>query len=314
MFQARSDSRSYFAVKKTFPSRSDQSEEILGLGLGGQPPDLLHCLGASGGPSLTSAHGDQPALCVRRSWNPPMLGKLPPDFLRLRPHQQQQHHLSGATRHGHSYTHPAGPSSTTTHHRQQLSQEMLRERMSENQRRLGDLSVTGVDSGGGSTSSSEASQMLEDEKFAIMLQNEEFMAELRGNREFLSALEEEAAAGSDSFHYHQHQQQQHQQAAAAKKGGGGGGALGMDDAAFREKLKNMGKQSKQTFSRLAHLFSRGQRGGAQRLLGHAPAPSKDNLLLSADPLVEEPRDSDESDEEKHSTTKVRCGQCRGSAP
>jgi hypothetical protein len=79
---------------------------------------------------------------------------------------------------------------------------------------------------------------------------------------------------------------------------------GMDDAAFREKLKNMGKQSRQTFSRLAHMFSR-QRGGATRLLGHAaPAPSKDNLLLSAEPLVEEQRDSEESDEEKHSTTKV----------
>jgi hypothetical protein len=82
----------------------------------------------------------------------------------------------------------------------------------------------------------------------------------------------------------------------------------MDDAAFREKLKNMAKQSKQTFSRLAHLFSR---GGSHRLLGHAPAPSKDNLLLSADPMVEEARDSEEEssedesgDEEKHSTTKV----------
>ncbi len=173
--------------------------------------------------------------------------------------------------------------------------------MSENQRRLGDLTIN--DGGGSTAEAAASSQMLEDEKFAIMLQNEEFMAELRGNREFLSALEEEASgAGSD---YLYHQQQQQQQPAAAKKSGGAGGALGMDDAAFREKLKTMGKQSKQTFSRLAHLFSRG--GGSQRLLGHAPAPSKDNLLLSADPLVEEARDSDEEesgDEEKHSTTKV----------
>jgi hypothetical protein len=179
---------------------------------------------------------------------------------------------------------------------------MLRERMSENQRRLGDLTINDT-----AETTAASSQMLEDEKFAIMLQNEEFMAELRGNREFLSALEEEASGGGGSdYLYHQQQQQQQQQQPAAKKGGGGGaaGALGMDDAAFREKLKNMGKQSKQTFSRLAHLFSRG--GGSQRLLGHAPAPSKDNLLLSADPLVEEARDSEEEsgDEEKHSTTKV----------
>jgi hypothetical protein len=185
-------------------------------------------------------------------------------------------------------------------HRQQLSQKMLRERMSENQRRLGDLTIN---DGGGTAESAASSQMLEDEKFAIMLQNEEFMAELRGNREFLSALEEEASSGGGSDHFYQ-QQQQHlqQQPTAVAKKGGGAGALGMDDAAFREKLKNMGKQSKQTFSRLAHMFSR---GGSQRLLGHAPAPSKDNLLLSADPLVEEARDSEEeSDDEKHSTTKV----------
>ena len=133
---------------------------------------------------------------------------------------------------------------------------MLRERMSENQRRLGDL--TG---GGDLNNEAAANQMLEDEKFAIMLQNEEFMAELRGNREFLSALEEEAA-GADHF-YHQHQQsqpppqQQQVLQQAAKKGGGGGGgggALGMDDAMFREKLKNMGKQSKQTF-RLVWLIT-----------------------------------------------------------
>ena len=202
-----------------------------------------------------------------------------------RSQQQQQ-------RHGHSYTHPArtpsssaSSSSSTQHRQQQLSHEMLRERMSENQRRLGDLSVT-------ENTNEAASQMLEDEKFAIMLQNEEFMAELRGNREFLSALEQE----EDHF-YHQ----QHQHVPPAKKVST---TSGMDDAAFREKLKTMGKQSKQTFSRLAHLFSR-QKGGATRLLGHAPAPSKDNLLLSAEPLVEEARDSDESDEEKHSTTKVR---------
>ena len=39
--------------------------------------------------------------------------------------------------------------------------------------------------------------MLEDEKFALMLQNEEFMAELRGNHEFLSTLEEDHTADAD---------------------------------------------------------------------------------------------------------------------
>ena len=46
-------------------------------------------------------------------------------------------------------------------------------------------------------------------------------------------------------------------------------------------------------------------GGAGRMLGQAPAPSKDNLLLNAEPLVN-CRDSDEESEgeEKHKTTKV----------
>ena len=57
----------------------------------------------------------------------------------------------------------------------------------------------------------------------------------------------------------------------------------MDEAVFREKLKNMGKTSKRKFSQMASMFSR--RKGAKQLLGHAPAPSKDNLLLNAEPLV-----------------------------
>ena len=64
----------------------------------------------------------------------------------------------------------------------------------------------------------------------------------------------------------------------------------MDEAVFREKLTNMGKTSKRKFSQLASMFTR--RKGAKQLLGHAPAPSKDNLLLNAEPLVND-FDSDE---------------------
>ena len=52
------------------------------------------------------------------------------------------------------------------------------------------------------------------------------------------------------------------------------GALGMDDALFKEKLRNMGKQSKQKFTKLASMFH--GRRGAQRLLGQAPAPRNGN--------------------------------------
>merc|ERR1712032_617040 len=114
------------------------------------------------------------------------------------------------------------------------------------------------------------------------LQNEEFMTELRGNTEFLSALEEETVPAPRRSH------------------------LGMDDAMFREKLRTMGKSSKAKFTKLATMFSRRGGVGAGRMLGQAPAPSKDNLLLNAEPLVN-CRDSEEESEgeERHSTTKGR---------
>ena len=86
----------------------------------------------------------------------------------------------------------------------------------------------------------------------------------------------------------------------------------MDDAMFREKLRTMGKSSKAKFTKLATMFSR--RGGelrAGRMLGQAPAPSKDNLLLNAEPLVN-CRDSEEESEGegRHSTTKVKIDDLR----
>ena len=56
------------------------------------------------------------------------------------------------------------------------------------------------------------------------------------------------------------------------------GALGMDDALFKEKLRNMGKQSKQKFTKLASMFH--GRRGAQRLLGQAPAPRNGNEFIN----------------------------------
>lgn len=41
----------------------------------------------------------------------------------------------------------------------------------------------------------ELAQFLEDERFAILLQNEEFVRELRLNREFMSALESDNSLG-----------------------------------------------------------------------------------------------------------------------
>lgn len=141
-------------------------------------------------------------------------------------------------------------------------------------------------------------QYLEDERIALMLQNEEFMAELRRDTDFMTALEMEheranlAATESSKLHTSG-------SGGAEGAGASGGKAKGMlDDELFRDKLKNMGKTSKKKFSQLAAIFSRRKSAAKQLLGGHAGAgPSKDNLLLNAEPLVNE----DDSDTEEDNT-------------
>ncbi|XP_050093803.1 CUE domain-containing protein 1 [Anopheles aquasalis] len=95
---------------------------------------------------------------------------------------------------------------------------------------------------------------LGDEQFAMMLQNEEFMAELRWNQEFLSALEKD-------------QQGKVQ-----------------DDAAFKERLRHMGKVSRKKFTQLARVFT-WQRGTNKKA---STVRHPDSLLLQ-----EEHSDDDE---------------------
>ncbi|XP_077286993.1 CUE domain-containing protein 1 [Arctopsyche grandis] len=71
---------------------------------------------------------------------------------------------------------------------------------------------------------------LEDEKIALFLQNEEFMAELRWNQDFLCALDKEQGHNTN------------------KKGQD-------EEADFKERLKNMGKLSRKKFSQLTKVFT-----------------------------------------------------------
>lgn len=95
---------------------------------------------------------------------------------------------------------------------------------------------------------------LPDEQFAMMLQNEEFMNELRWNQEFMTALEKE-------------QQDK---------------ARGEDDAAFKERLKHMGKVSRKKFLQMARVFT------WQRNKKVTSAKQIDSL-----PLKEEPSDDED---------------------
>ena len=61
-----------------------------------------------------------------------------------------------------------------------LSQQLLQQKLAEHQRVRGSL---------GEGTDPDLDRYLEDERFALFLQNEEFMAELRWNKDFLSTLE-----------------------------------------------------------------------------------------------------------------------------
>ncbi|XP_066588880.1 CUE domain-containing protein 1-like [Prorops nasuta] len=96
--------------------------------------------------------------------------------------------------------------------------------------------------------------MLEDERIAMFLQNEEFMAELRWNEDFLSTLENDSKV----------------QGTETTKGGHD------DEDLFRERLRNMGKVSRRKFAQLTKVFTRSKKKGGRQLL--PPTASCDDLL------------------------------------
>ncbi|XP_054273771.1 CUE domain-containing protein 1 isoform X2 [Macrosteles quadrilineatus] len=106
---------------------------------------------------------------------------------------------------------------------------------------------------------------LEDERIALFLQNEEFMAELRWNKDFLSMLDKDSPPEERLASFPQSRSTD-------------------EDAIFKERLRNMGKMSRKKFSQLARVFTgRKKRGSsAKAILTQGPAPSRDNLLLQED--------------------------------
>lgn len=178
------------------------------------------------------------SLRAQRNWNPPMLLPLPADFLRLTP---PPHQGVGV-----------------------LSPQRLSQRLNENA-----LAREAV-----GESDAELAQYLKDERIALFLQNDEFMDELRTNREFMTALQEdyESEAGDDD----------------EMEGAEGKGQLAqLDDATLRERIATMGKASRKKFAQIAKVFSRRKRTSGRSLL---PSAGRDQLLISADPLIEDEDD------------------------
>uniref|UniRef100_A0A672NFX8 CUE domain-containing protein 1-like n=2 Tax=Sinocyclocheilus grahami TaxID=75366 RepID=A0A672NFX8_SINGR len=103
-----------------------------------------------------------------RNWNPPLLGNLPDDFLRILPQQSKSLQRSQS-----NLSQPSSSSSSSLSSLTQLS------------------SSSSALSGGvwSSEQDRKLKQYLEDERIALFLQNQEFMKELQRNRDFLIALE-----------------------------------------------------------------------------------------------------------------------------
>ncbi|TEA35163.1 hypothetical protein DBR06_SOUSAS2810026 [Sousa chinensis] len=157
-----------------------------------------------------------------RNWNPPLLGNLPEDFLRILPQQLDSIQATSGgskpaiTEGGRPLTAGPGP------------------RDQENRWK----------------------QYLEDERIALFLQNEEFMKELQRNRDFLLALERDrlkyesqkstsssVAVGND-FDF-----------PAPVPGTSDNNPAASEDALFRDKLKHMGKSTRRKLFELARAFS-----------------------------------------------------------
>ncbi|KAL1779640.1 CUE domain-containing protein 1 [Sigmodon hispidus] len=205
------------------------------------PPPRIDVLG-SGQPVSQSRY---------RNWNPPLLGNLPDDFLRILP--QQMDSIQG---------HPGGSKPTG-----------------------GEGCPPPVPGPGACGQDSRWKQYLEDERIALFLQNEEFMKELQRNRDFLLALER------DRLKYESQKSKSSNVAVgndfalpASAPGTSDTSPTVSEDALFRDKLKHMGKSTRRKLFELARAFSektkmrKSKRRHLPKLQSLGAAASTANLL------------------------------------
>jgi hypothetical protein len=184
-----------------------------------------------------------PSLTARFGWNPPMLGPLPVDFLRFdAPTSSASPAITIAAQSGASVVDAESASSAAG--TSPLSSTLLQQKMQENERQRLQL-ASNLEDG-------EAAQYLEDERIAIFLQNEEFVSELRRNKEFMSALNYDAMRGRS----HTSQSSSVNGFCNENYTGDSTGNAQYEpvphetDADFKEKLKSMGKASRRKFAQV----------------------------------------------------------------
>ncbi|XP_026224808.1 CUE domain-containing protein 1 isoform X2 [Anabas testudineus] len=173
-----------------------------------------------------------------RNWNPPLLGNLPDDFLRILPQQLNN------TKSSHSSVFQ--PSSSSSASVSSVSQ------WAAHSSTWSGTAQTCRSSGviaGAAEQDKKLKQYLEDERIALFLQNEEFMRELQRNREFLVALERDRLKYESKSNHSSNMEISTEQLSAASA------EAISDDALFRDKLKVMGKSTRKKLFEIARSFS-----------------------------------------------------------
>ncbi|XP_029027053.1 CUE domain-containing protein 1b isoform X3 [Betta splendens] len=193
-------------------------------------------------PSISDAQTPSDHQLVRsyRNWNPPLLGNLPDEFLRILPQQLNNTKSSPC-----SLSQPSSSSSVTSV-TQWAAQSGSWSETAQTRRGSG---LTA----GATEQDKKLKQYLEDERIALFLQNEEFMKELQRNRDFLIALERDRLKyelqKSKSSHSSGMENSTGEQLSSASVDDLS------DDAMFRDKLKHMGKSTRRKLFEIARTFS-----------------------------------------------------------
>ncbi|NXT39102.1 CUED1 protein, partial [Pelecanoides urinatrix] len=224
--------------------------------------------------------GSTPAPGRYRNWNPPLLGNLPEDFLRILPQQ-----TAGTQQKAKPEALLQGASGTHRHRGHRPTSAVFASCQGSHGCRL-------VPRGQGSLEQERRwKQYLEDERIALFLQNEEFMKELQRNRDFLLALERDrlkyeskkskapSVAVSNDFGFSSVISGDVAPSVTSEAG-----SAVSDDALFRDKLKHMGKSTRKKLFELARAFSektKMRKSKRKHLLKHqvlGTAASTANLL------------------------------------
>ncbi|XP_061683393.1 CUE domain-containing protein 1b isoform X3 [Syngnathoides biaculeatus] len=177
-----------------------------------------------------------------RNWNPPLLGNLPDNFLRILP--QQLEHIKQSTQVNFSNLGSSlSSSSVSLSHWTAQSSSQSR-----------DVHTTGspVLMARATEQDKKLKQYLEDERIALFLQNEEFMRELQRNREFLISLERDRLKYESKKSKYTHSSSL---ANCTESFSVPSSETVSEDALFRDKLKHMGKSTRKKLLEIARTFS-----------------------------------------------------------